>query len=47
MDYRVKEMGRVEYIWVPRRDNEDAGRYCNEAMDQMERNDRYDQDDGY
>jgi len=30
---RLKEEGKVEYIWIPREDNDEADRICNEAMD--------------
>jgi ribonuclease HI len=41
LDDRLKEEGKVQYIWIPREENEDADRYCNEAMD----NDEEDDDD--
>jgi len=35
LDDRLKEEGDVEYIWIPREDNQDADRLCNEAMDEQ------------
>ncbi|KAF4637960.1 hypothetical protein G7Y89_g109 [Cudoniella acicularis] len=35
LDDRLQEEGKVEYIWISRDKNEDADRYCNEAMDDM------------
>jgi ribonuclease HI len=34
LDDRLKEEGTVEYIWIPREQNQDADRYCNQAMDE-------------
>ena len=34
LDDRLKEEGTVEYIWIPREKNQDADRYCNEALDE-------------
>jgi len=36
LDCELRELGHVEYNWVPRRQNEDANRYCNEELDNME-----------
>lgn len=36
LDDRVAELGSVSYIWVPRSENEDADRHCNEILDDME-----------
>jgi ribonuclease HI len=36
LDDRLKEEGSVEYIWIPREQNEEADRYCNQAMDDEE-----------
>jgi ribonuclease HI len=33
LDDKVKELGDVKYIWIPREQNEDADRYCNQALD--------------
>lgn len=33
LDDKLKEEGTVEYIWIPREENQDADRYCNQAMD--------------
>jgi ribonuclease HI len=33
LDDRVKELGSVEYIWIPRAENEEADEACNRAMD--------------
>jgi len=35
LDDRLKEEGTVEYIWIPREENQDADGYCNEAMDKQ------------
>jgi ribonuclease HI len=37
LDDRVSDLGPVEYIWIPRGENEDADRYCNRALDRQER----------
>lgn len=34
-DDDLKMLGSVEYIWIPRSENMDADRYCNDAMDQQ------------
>jgi ribonuclease HI len=34
LDDKLKEVGDVQYIWIPRGENWDADRYCNEAMDE-------------
>jgi len=36
LDDRLREEGSVEYIWIPRAENEDADRYCNDLMDEEE-----------
>ncbi|KAI1194869.1 ribonuclease H-like domain-containing protein [Nemania serpens] len=36
LDDKVKDLGAVRYIWVPRSENEDADRHCNEELDEME-----------
>jgi ribonuclease HI len=36
LDDDVKELGQVEYVWIPRSENEEADRYCNQEMDEME-----------
>jgi len=33
LDDRVKELGSVRYIWVPRSENMEADQACNEALD--------------
>ncbi|KHO01408.1 ribonuclease H1 [Metarhizium album ARSEF 1941] len=33
LDDRLKELGTVSYIWIPRYENEDADDLCNRAMD--------------
>jgi ribonuclease HI len=33
LDDRLKEEGSVEYIWIPRAENEEADEACNDAMD--------------
>lgn len=35
LDMRLIEEGSVEYIWIPREENEIADRFCNEAMDEQ------------
>lgn len=47
LDDRLKEEGKVRYIWVPRSENRDADRCCNEEMDEMEREERDDSMDDY
>ena|SRR5258706_9109972 len=32
LDDKLKEEGSVEYIWIPRHENEEADRLCNQAM---------------
>lgn len=34
LDDRLKEEGTVEYIWIPREENQDADRCCNQALDE-------------
>jgi len=34
LDDRLKEEGTVEYIWIRREENQDADRYCNQALDE-------------
>ncbi|TGJ80801.1 hypothetical protein E0Z10_g7968 [Xylaria hypoxylon] len=36
LDDRVKELGSVNYIWVPRLENQAADKYCNEKLDEIE-----------
>lgn len=36
LEDRVREEGSVRYVWIDRDENEDADRYCNEAMDAEE-----------
>lgn len=40
LDDDVKEIGTVEYTWIPRSENEVADRYCNIAMDKQEEEQR-------
>lgn len=35
LDDKVKELGEVTYMFVPREENQDADRYCNDEMDEM------------
>ncbi|KAE9365870.1 ribonuclease H1 [Stipitochalara longipes BDJ] len=35
LDDRLKEEGSVEYIWIPRAENEEADEACNDAMDKI------------
>lgn len=37
LDDYVKELGSVEYIWVPRSDNVDADLECQRALDEQEK----------
>lgn len=37
LDDRVKDIGSVEYTWIPRSENEVADAACNVAMDKQER----------
>ncbi|KAI0142219.1 ribonuclease H-like domain-containing protein [Xylariaceae sp. FL1272] len=37
LDDRLKELGSVRYEWIPRAENQDADRYCNESLDNQER----------
>lgn len=34
LDDELKEFGDVDYVWVPRSENVDADRLCNETMDE-------------
>jgi ribonuclease HI len=36
LDDEVKELGDVEYVWIPRSENELADKHCNEELDAME-----------
>ncbi|KAI0192740.1 ribonuclease H-like domain-containing protein [Xylaria flabelliformis] len=36
LDDEVKELGSVEYIWVPRSQNEEADEACNEKLDELD-----------
>ncbi len=29
----LRELGKLEYVWIPRNENKDADRACKEAMD--------------
>jgi ribonuclease HI len=35
LDSRLREEGRVKFIWIPREKNEIADRLCNEALDRQ------------
>jgi ribonuclease HI len=37
LDDRLRDLGFVEYIWIPREQNQEADRYCNEKMDEEAR----------
>lgn len=34
LDDKLKEEGSVEYIWIPREENQEADRCCNQVMDE-------------
>lgn len=36
LDDRVTDLGSVSYIWVPRSENKDADRHCNEELNETE-----------
>jgi len=36
LDAELRELGRVNYTWVSRSQNQDADRYCNEELDEMD-----------
>ena len=36
LDDDVSNLGSVEYIWVPREENEEADEACNDKLDQLE-----------
>ncbi|KAH8806024.1 ribonuclease H1 [Xylogone sp. PMI_703] len=36
LDNRLKEEGSVKYIWIPRGENVDADRFCNEALNKQQ-----------
>ncbi|EME39395.1 hypothetical protein DOTSEDRAFT_138875 [Dothistroma septosporum NZE10] len=36
LDDWVKDRGSIQYIWIPRDQNTNADRYCNEALDEQE-----------
>ncbi|KAI0423694.1 ribonuclease H-like domain-containing protein [Xylaria sp. FL1042] len=36
LDDKVKELGSVDYIWVPRSENEEADELCNDMLDELE-----------
>ncbi|KAH8598064.1 ribonuclease H-like domain-containing protein [Bisporella sp. PMI_857] len=39
LDTQLRDLGHVEYIWVPREENQLADRYCNKELDEMEAED--------
>jgi ribonuclease HI len=36
LDDRVQELGSVDYIWIPREENEIADGWCNDRLDELE-----------
>lgn len=36
LDDRLKDEGNVEYLWIPREENELADKYCNETLDEQD-----------
>ncbi|RYP05235.1 hypothetical protein DL764_003942 [Monosporascus ibericus] len=36
LDDEIKELGEVDYIWIPREQNTTADKYCNEALDEQD-----------
>ena len=36
LDDKVAELGDVQYIWIPRSENDLADKHCNEELDAME-----------
>lgn len=36
---RLAELGDVKYVWIPRSENEEADKLCNEELDAMEKDD--------
>lgn len=46
LDDDLKAEGNVQYIWIPRAENEDADRHCNIAMDNV-RSEEDDTDSDY
>ncbi|KAI1356048.1 ribonuclease H-like domain-containing protein [Xylaria sp. FL0043] len=36
LDDKVKELGSVDYIWIPRSENEEADELCNDKLDELE-----------
>ncbi|KAI0808520.1 ribonuclease H-like domain-containing protein [Xylaria sp. FL0064] len=36
LDDKVKELGSVNYIWIPRSENEEADELCNDKLDELE-----------
>lgn len=49
LDDRIRELGNVQYVWIPRCENSLADKHCNEEMDAMERqvSNYFDDSDGY
>ncbi|TVY33899.1 Ribonuclease H [Lachnellula occidentalis] len=35
LDDRLREGGKLKYVWIPRSENEDADGCCNQAMDKL------------
>ena len=36
LDYKVKELGTVDYVWIPRDENQDADGAVNDLLNEME-----------
>lgn len=52
LDDQLAELGDVKYVWIPRSENEEADKHCNEELDAMEKDNRQqyyddDSDDDY
>ncbi|KAL9088289.1 MAG: hypothetical protein Q9165_006213 [Trypethelium subeluteriae] len=41
LDDQVKDHGNVNYIWIPRADNQTADELCNEELDEQDQEDYY------
>jgi len=35
LDDKLKNEGKVDYVWIPRAENQDADEYVNDEMDKM------------
>ena len=40
LDDRLRELGTVKFVWIPRSENEEADKHCNEELDKMEKDNR-------